>query len=97
MIFLSDITYGTSIIFHCINVQNVFISFLLEGISVSSVAQPCPTLCDPVDCSTPGFPVHCQLPELAQTHVPRVRDTIQSSYPVSPVCSFCCASEQKLL
>ena len=37
--------------------------------SVSSVAQPCPTICNPMDCNTPGFPVHHQLPELAQTHV----------------------------
>ena len=35
----------------------------------SSIAQSCPTLCDPRDCSTPGFPVHHQLPEFAQTHV----------------------------
>ena len=45
--------------------------------SVSSVAQSCPTLCDPMDCSTPGFPVHHQLLELAQTHVRRVGDAIQ--------------------
>ena len=38
----------------------------------SSVTQLCPTLCDPMDCSTPGFPVHLQLPEPAQTHVHRV-------------------------
>ena len=38
----------------------------------SSVAQSCPTLCDPMDCSTPGFPIHHQLPELAQTHIHRV-------------------------
>ena len=38
----------------------------------SSVAQSCPTLCDPMDCSTPGFPVHHQLSELAQTHVHRI-------------------------
>ena len=44
--------------------------------SVSSVAQSCPTLCNPMDCSTPGFPVHHQLPELAQTHVHRVSDAI---------------------
>ena len=36
----------------------------------SSVAQSCPTLCDPMDCSTPGFPVHHQLSEFTQTHVP---------------------------
>ena len=49
----------------------------------SSVAQSCPTLCKPMDCSTPGFPVHHQLPELAQTHVHRVCDAIQPSHPLS--------------
>ena len=44
--------------------------------SVSSVAQSCPTLCDPMDCSMPGFPVYHQLPGLAQTHVHRVGDAI---------------------
>ena len=44
----------------------------------SLVTQPCPTLCDTMDCSMPGFPVHYQLPELVQTHVHRVGDTIQS-------------------
>ena len=38
-------------------------------VQFSSVIQSCPTLCDPMDCSTPGFPVHHQLPELGQTHV----------------------------
>jgi len=49
----------------------------------SSVVQLCPTLCNPVDCSTPDFPVHHQLPELAQTHVHRVGDAIQPSHPLS--------------
>ena len=49
----------------------------------SLVAQSCLTLCDPMDCSTPGFSVHRQLPELAQTHVHRVGDTIQPSHPLS--------------
>ena len=53
------------------------------GFQFSSVAQSCPTLCDPMGCSTPGFPVHHQLPELAQTHVHRVGDAIQPSYPLS--------------
>ena len=44
--------------------------------SLSSIAQSCLALCDPMDCSTPGFPVHHQLPELAQTHVHRVSDAI---------------------
>ena len=45
--------------------------------SVSSVTRSCPTLCDPMDCSTPGFPVHHQLPEPTQTHVNHVGDAIQ--------------------
>ena len=48
----------------------------------SSVTQLCLTDCDPMDCSTPGFPVHHQLPELAQTHVHRVSDAIQQSHPL---------------
>ena len=48
----------------------------------SSVAQSCPTLCDPMDCSTPGLPVHHQLPGSTQTHVHLVGDVIQPSYPV---------------
>ena len=49
----------------------------------SSVAQSCPTFCDPMDCSIPGFPVHHQLSELAKTLVHRVGDVIQSSHPLS--------------
>ena len=48
----------------------------------SLVAQSCPTLCDPMNCSTPGFPVHHQLPELIQTNVCRVSDAIQPSHPL---------------
>ena len=46
------------------------------------IAQSCPTLCNPMDCSTPGFPAHHQLPQLAQTHVYWVSDTIQPSHPL---------------
>ena len=46
----------------------------------SSVAQSFPTLCDPMDCSMPGFPVHHQLPELTQTHVHQLGDAIQPSH-----------------
>ena len=52
----------------------------------SSVAQLCPALCDPLDCSTPGFPVHYHLLELAQTHVHWVCDGIQPSHPLSAPC-----------
>ena len=57
----------------------------LSKISVqfSSVAQSCPTLCDPTHRSTPDLPVHHQLPEFTQTHVHRVGDAIQPSHPLS--------------
>ena len=59
--------------------------FHVKGASVqfSSVAQLCPTLCDPTNRSTPGLPVHHQLPEFAQTHAHQVRDAIQLSHPQS--------------
>ena len=49
----------------------------------SSVTQSCPTLCDPMNRSTPGLPVHHQLPQFTQTHVHRVSDAIQPSHPLS--------------
>ena len=49
-----------------------------------SVAQSCPTLCHPMDCSMPGFPVLHSLPEFAQTHVHWIGDAIQPSYPLLP-------------
>jgi len=51
--------------------------------SVSSVTQSYPTLCDPMDCSRPGLPVHHQLPEFTHTHVYWVSDAIQPSHPLS--------------
>ena len=60
------------------------ISYLiLTLVQFSWVTQLCPTLCDPMDCSTPGLPVHHQLQELAQTHVHWVGDAIQPSHPLS--------------
>ena len=61
-------------------------SFCKNGLSISSkisvqfssVAQSCPTLCDPMNCSTPGLPVHHQLPEFTQTHIHQVGDAISS-------------------
>jgi len=52
-------------------------------IQLSSVTQSCLTLCDTMNCSTPGFPIHYQLPEFTQTHVHRVGDAIQPSHPLS--------------
>ena len=56
---------------------------LMVWVQFSSVAQPCPTLCNPMDCSTPGIPVHHQLLELTQSHVHQVGDAIQPSHPLS--------------
>ena len=56
-------------------------SFLYQP--VTSVSQSCPTLCDPMNCSMPGLPVHHQLPEFTQTHIHRVGDAIQPSHPLS--------------
>ena len=62
------------------DLSSYFLGLLL---SVSSVAQLCPTLCDPVNCSRPGLAVHHQLPEFTQTHVHWVGDAIQPSHPLS--------------
>ena len=53
-----------------------------SSVQFSSVTQSCLTLCDPMNCSTPGLPVHHQLPEFTQTHVRRVSDAIQPSHPL---------------
>ena len=72
--------------------QTSFLSFLsvpysfseiFSSVQFSSVAQSCPTLCDPMNRSTPGLPVHHHLPEFTQTHVHQVRDAIQPSHPLS--------------
>ena len=71
------------------NIENFFPyqfikSFLILHYScISSVTQSCPTLCDPMDCSTPDLPVHHQLLEFTQTHVHWVGDAIQLSHPLS--------------
>ena len=54
-----------------------------SSVQFSSVSQSCPTLCDPINRSTPDFPVHHQLPEFTQTHLYRVSDAIQPSHPLS--------------
>ena len=73
-------------LFSCPSHPHISLQRLLQTaiiICFSSVAQSCPTLCDPMDCSTPGLPVHHQLPELTQTHVHGVGDVIQPSHPLS--------------
>ena len=73
-----------SVLFLTANVWQWQIRWVLVyfGAQFSSVAQLCLTLCDPMDCSTLGFPVHHQLPEPTQTHVQWVGDAIQPSHPL---------------
>ena len=71
--------------FNC-PMTSTFFSTTLPGNcddQIRSVAQSCPTLCDPMNRSTPGLPVHHQLPEFTETHVHRVSDAIQPSHPPS--------------
>ena len=60
-----------------------FLVAIVSTVQFSSVSQSCPTLCDPMNRSTPGLPVHHQLPECTQTHVHWVSDAIQPSHPLS--------------
>ncbi|CAI9153443.1 unnamed protein product [Rangifer tarandus platyrhynchus] len=71
----------------CLNWQFILIycfpiPLFFRSVQFSSVAQSCLTLCDPLNRSTPGLPVHHQLPETTQTHVHRVDDAIQPSHPL---------------
>ena len=67
----------------CTTLQSASLNVYWGHVQLSSVAQSRPTLCDPVNRSTPGLPVHHQLPEFAQTHVHRVGDAIRPSHPLS--------------
>ena len=77
-------TYDTKIDHSQPQLNKVFPKFSISlSVQFSSIAQSCPTLCDPIDCSTPGLLVHHQLPEFTQTHLRRVGDAIQPSHPLS--------------
>ena len=68
---------------HSIRFLLQFLDILYLSVQFSSVAQSCPTLCERMNHSTPGLPVHHQLPEFTQTHVHQVGDAIQPSHPLS--------------
>jgi len=68
---------------HCRQILYCWAAREAPSVQFSSVAQRCLTLCDPMDCSTPGFPVHHQLRDLTQTQVHQDSDTIQPSHPLS--------------
>ena len=87
---LSNIQFGKGVLvcLGCFNKNTVD----WRAYQFSSVAQSSPTLCDPMDCSMPGLPVHHQLLKFTQTHIHRVSDAIQPSHPLSspspPALSF---------
>ena len=72
-----------TLLHYCFLENNKVLQSNYPSIQFSSVSQPCPTLCDPMNCSMPGLPVHHQLPEFTQTHIHRVGDAIQPSHPLS--------------
>ena len=67
----------------CVQIRMILIHMVVMSVQFSSVAQSCLTLCDPMNRSTPGLPVHHQLLEFTQTHAHRVSDAIQPSHPLS--------------
>ena len=70
-------TYTHLLLWELQNYNSLLNNHRQENVQFSSVSQSCPTLCDPMNCSTPGLPVHHQLPEFTQTHVHQVSDAIQ--------------------
>ena len=74
-------TSGSSLFMYCWSPSDITSLFL--SYQIRSVAQSCLTVCDRMNCSTPGLPVHHHLPEFTQTHVHRVSDAIQPSHPLS--------------
>ena len=81
---LSDVVLEST---HRRQCYTTFSNYGKLSVQFSSVAQSCQTLCDPMDSSTPGFPVHHQLPESTQTHVHWVGDAIQPPHPLIPFSS----------
>ena len=77
--YLNFIIFPMNILFLFQESRNLYCIYF----QFSSIAQSCPTLCDPMNCSTPGLPVHHQLPEFTQTHVHWLSDAIQPSHPLS--------------
>ena len=71
------------VLLYMVSLISQVISYWNSWFQFSSVTQSCPTLCDPMNCSTPGLPVHHQCPEFTQTHVHQVGDAIQPSHPLS--------------
>ena len=72
---------SAKVLWVCVSIT-LLLNLSLQSDQIRSVAQSCPTLCDLMNCSMPGLPVHHQLPEFTETHVHRVSDAIQPSHPL---------------
>ena len=73
-----------------------YINWFLIHVTCCSVVQLCPTLCEPIDCSTPGLPVLHHLPKFAQVHVHCISDGVQQSYPLTPSSPLALSPSQHL-
>ena len=82
MFYIHIFVYMHICVYTCIGIY-VCLHVYAYMYQIRSVAQSCPTLFDPMNLSTPGLPVHHQLPEFTQTHVHQVSDAIQPSHPLS--------------
>ena len=76
---------GLELLRRCSRPMEIRFTHWQENNQFSSVAQLCATFCDPMNCSTPGFPVHHRLPEFTQTQVPWISNAIQPSHPRRPL------------
>ena len=84
-ILITEKLLGNSVFATMVSTVEWFDQLSLQFSSVQSLSRVQLTLCDPMDCSSPGFPVHHQLLELTQTHVHWVGDAIQPSHPLCPL------------
>ena len=82
---------------HNKHVNYLYLLVIILPLQIRSVAQSCPTLCDPKNRSTPGLPVHHQFPEFTQTHVSWVSDAIQPSHPLSSPSPLLLMKERNVL
>ena len=87
LLFFFNFYFLTVLFLFFLSLYNFFF-FTFRSDQIRSVALLCPTLCNPMNHSTPGLPVHCQLPEFTETHVHRVSDAIQPSHPLSSPSPF---------
>ena len=84
LLFLNLFLIGGNLLYNIVLVSAIYSQeSTISSVQFISVSQSCPILCNPMNCSTLGLPVHHQFPEFTQIHIHRVNDTIQPSHPLS--------------